>query len=462
MSGQTPTNTNPSSASRVGVQRSTLRRVLSAQETGLVLVIVIIMTVLTLRSGSVPSPDREQLPAGSTAAVTAEAVIATLPGGATRTYSVADGFGLDQRGAVVFIVRKQRVLVPAGANLNETDVPRGVEVLRNGARVGFYPADAGWSAGQLDDGRRVIERDPPRNKFLNKDNLILVATVASFIAIIAVGMTGIIVLGGIDLSVGSIYGLALVVGATVLNHWQAGTGESAISPAMVVPIGMLLCCAVGAAAGLVNGSASVGLGVHPFIITLGGMAVYRGIAFVTTSGLSVGDLPPAYGQFVRAKVAGMNVVPTLTMIMIGLLGVFVFTRTVFGRRVFAIGGNETAARYAGVPVGLIKVITFTLCGMLAGLSAGLALGYYGSGSSADGTGYELEVIAAAVVGGASLSGGRGSALGAVLGAIIIQLINNGFEVLGIDSSYRQIVIGLAIVLAVVVDQTKHRLLTSRR
>ena len=152
MSGQTPTNTNPSSASRVGVQRSTLRRVLSAQETGLVLVIVIIMTVLTLRSGSVPSPDREQLPAGSTAAVTAEAVIATLPGGATRTYSVADGFGLDQRGAVVFIVRKQRVLVPAGANLNETDVPRGVEVLRNGARVGFYPADAGWSDGQLDLG----------------------------------------------------------------------------------------------------------------------------------------------------------------------------------------------------------------------------------------------------------------------------------------------------------------------
>jgi ribose transport system permease protein len=144
------------------------------------------------------------------------------------------------------------------------------------------------------------------------------------------------------------------------------------------------------------------------------------------------------------------------MIATGLAGAFVFTRTVFGRRIFAIGGNETAARYAGIPVRASKIWVFVLAGLLAGLSAAIAVGKYGSASSADGTGYELDVIAAAVVGGASLTGGRGTAIGAILGAIVIQLINNGFEVLQIDANYKQIVIGLAIVIAVVVDQMKTR------
>jgi ribose transport system permease protein len=146
------------------------------------------------------------------------------------------------------------------------------------------------------------------------------------------------------------------------------------------------------------------------------------------------------------------------MVAVAAAGAFVLGRTVLGRRAYAIGGNETAARYAGVPVGRTKIIMYTLMGMLAGLSAAVYLGYLGAASSDAGQGYELSVIAAAVIGGASLSGGRGSAVGAVLGAILIQLINNAMIILDIDTNYTNIVMGAAIVVAVVLDQAKSRLL----
>jgi ribose/xylose/arabinose/galactoside ABC-type transport system permease subunit len=284
----------------------------------------------------------------------------------------------------------------------------------------------------------------------------IVATSASFYGIMAVGLTAIIVLGGIDLSVGAIYALASVIGAVCLKKLGGDDGSAVgLLPALLVGFGV--CGMVGAACGLINGSASVGLRVHPFIITLGGMGVYRGIAYLTSQGQSISDFPPAFGGFVRMNILGVEPLPLLAMLLVGLIGTVVFTRTVFGRRIFATGGNEIAARYAGIPVGRTKIIVFTLSGLLAGLAAAIAIGKYGAASSQDGSGYELEVIAAAVVGGASLSGGRGTALGAVLGAVVIQLINNGFEALAIDQAYKQIVIGLAIVLAVVVDQMKSRL-----
>jgi ribose transport system permease protein len=145
------------------------------------------------------------------------------------------------------------------------------------------------------------------------------------------------------------------------------------------------------------------------------------------------------------------------MAAVTVAGIFVLNRTVLGRRIYAIGGNETAARYAGIPVGRVKVIVYTLMGLLAGLSACLYLGYLGAAETNAGNGYELKVIAAAVIGGASLSGGRGTALGAVLGALLIQLIDNGMLILNIDQNYNQIVMGAAIVVAVVLDQLKTRL-----
>ncbi|MCA3004600.1 MAG: ABC transporter permease [Planctomycetaceae bacterium] len=349
----------------------------------------------------------------------------------------------------------QRTFTDQPAGTVATDKPdgSGFSIEHDGRRTEFLAAD-GFSYRSTPD-KVILIRAFETNRFLNAANMLSVLTAASFIAIMAVGMTGIIVMGGIDLSVGSIYALAAVLGALVLRAVESAMPGS--SWLVTVPIGLAVCVGVGALCGLINGSATVGLKVHPFIITLGGMAVYRGIAFVSTEGQSIGSFPESFVKgFFRAEMFGITPLPMLVMLVVAVVGLIVLSMTVFGRHTYAIGGNETAARYAGVPVGRRKIMLFTLCGALAGLSAAVYLGYYGAGSSDAGKGYELSVIAATVVGGASLSGGRGSALGAVLGAIVIQLIDNSILVLGIDQNYKEIVIGLAIVLAVVVDQAKQR------
>ena len=149
------------------------------------------------------------------------------------------------------------------------------------------------------------------------------------------------------------------------------------------------------------------------------------------------------------------------MVLVAVAGGLWLTRTVPGRRIYAVGGNETASRFSGIRTGRVKLGVFAVSGLAAGIAALLSLGYYGSATSADGSGYELNVIAAAVVGGASLTGGRGTALGALLGALIIQLISSGIVILGIDQNYSQIIIGAVVILAVLLDQT-NRWLSSRR
>lgn len=433
-------------------------RLLLIQEVGLVVVIILMVLGLTLKTPNIPRPDFIPVPKGQQAVVTPESITFTNEAGKPITLKRSDGWVLTQRGILERAERKQIVTIPAGTT--PESIPGGVRMAGTD-----YLASQGWQVATTPEGGSQLQRDPLVNKFFNSQNLMIVLTSASFYAIMAVGLTAIIVLGGIDLSVGAIYALAAVCGAYVLNRMQAGALDTgiAIPTWLALLVGIGVCSLVGMVCGLVNGSASVGLGVHPFIITLGGMGVYRGLAFVTTKGLSIGDLPPAYGDSIRSKaLGGINFVPTTVMLLIGAIGALIFSRTVFGRRIFAIGGNEVAAKYAGIPVARVKVWVFTLAGLLAGLSASIALGHYGSASSADGRGYELDVIAAAVVGGASLSGGRGSAMGAILGAIIIQLINNGFESIGLDQNYKQIVIGLAIVLAVLVDQTKNHFSGSKR
>jgi ribose/xylose/arabinose/galactoside ABC-type transport system permease subunit len=142
----------------------------------------------------------------------------------------------------------------------------------------------------------------------------------------------------------------------------------------------------------------------------------------------------------------------IVMIIVMIIGGIVLSKMAFGRKVYAIGGNETASRYSGIRVGGVKLLVYTISGLAAGIAAVLSLGYYGAGSSGDGQGYELNVIAAAVVGGASLVGGKGTALGALLGAIILQMITNGLVILNIPQNYSQIVIGLVVIAAVLFDQ----------
>jgi len=295
------------------------------------------------------------------------------------------------------------------------------------------------------------------NKFLRADNLDKLAKNTSFFAIMAIGATFVIITGGIDLSVGSIYCLAAVCGAMVLNYFGpqgAGAGTSAV---WVVPMAMVVCLGVGTLCGLLNGVGVVWLRVHPFVITLGTMAIYRSVAFVMTKAQAFTHFPAAFTDgFIRFKVvwgsANLYPVPLAIMIGVTLLAGWFLRRAVTGRHVFAVGGNEQASLFSGLPVSGVKLKVYAFSGLSAGIAAMIMLGYYGSASSDAGKGYELDVIAAAVVGGASLAGGRGTALGALLGALIIQMINNGIVILNIDQNYSQIIIGAVIVLAVLLDR----------
>jgi ribose/xylose/arabinose/galactoside ABC-type transport system permease subunit len=294
------------------------------------------------------------------------------------------------------------------------------------------------------------------NKFLNAETLTQIAKDTSFFAIMAVGMTVVIITAGIDLSVGSVYALASVAGAIYMNQFGSDG-----SPWMAC-VGVLITIGVGLLCGLFNGLMTVGFNVHPFIITLGTMAIYRGIAFVSTNGQSIGDFPQSFRDFVRQGVIGdLSLVPLIVMVLVCVVGGIFLARMTIGRRIYAIGGNETASRYSGIRVGRIKLLAYTISGLTAGIGAVLALGYYGAGSSGDGQGYELTVIAAAVVGGASLVGGKGSALGAVLGAVILQMISTGMIILGIPQNYSQIVTGAVVITAVLLDQL-NRWISDRR
>lgn len=288
-----------------------------------------------------------------------------------------------------------------------------------------------------------------KNKFLNSRNLVKLAKDTSFIAIMAVGATFVIVSGGIDLSVGAIYALASVFGATVFTRFGL---DASGNPTAVLP-GLLACIGAGMACGLFNGAMIVALKVHPFIITLGTMAVFRGIAFMVTNGQSVGGFPASFRDFIRWETeGGLSVVPLAVTIVVMILGSIYLSRLAMGRRIYAVGGNELASRFSGIRVSRTKLSVYVVSGLTAGVAALIALGYYGSASSSDGHSYELSVIAAAVVGGASLSGGRGSALGAVLGALILQMINTGIVILDINQNYSQIITGAVVIIAVVLDQ----------
>ena len=309
------------------------------------------------------------------------------------------------------------------------------------------------------------EREPvvrEANKFLNAANLAQLAKDTSFVAIMAVGATIVIISGGIDLSVGSIYALSSVTAALLFHQYGPEGPQAATSSWLSVPLGMAVCVGVGTLCGILNGGMIVALRVHPFIITLGTMAIYRGIAFVITKGQSVGAFPEAFRELILYDLGrGLSVTPLAVMIMVTIAGIIFLSRMAAGRRVYAVGGNELASRYSGIRVERVKLGVFILSGLTAGIAALMASGYYGAATSGDGSGYELNVIAAAVVGGASLSGGKGSALGACLGALIIQMINSGIVILEIDQNYSSIIIGSVVILAVLLDQLNNALARRR-
>ena len=423
------TSNPPDSSKPAKPAKPLWRRLFGAQESGLVIVIALVMAALTVFGGTKPGNIERIALSSAVTAVDGSGDVLTLTADAFTRDQLIKAYGVSESGPLAVKVGDQTTRINVGTN----------------------PRVTGDDADRQLLVRRTI------NKFLDINNIVLIAKNASFIAIMAVGMTAIIIMGGIDLSVGSIYALAAVIGAISLRKVFADSPESGTIHSLLT--GVIVCGGLGAICGAFNGIMIVGLRVHPFIITLGTMAIFRGLVFMLTKGESISDFSPHFTKgFFKAEIgSGLYPVPIFVMALVVAVGVFVLSRTVLGRRAYAIGGNETAAVYAGVPVGRVKIIFYTLCGMLAGLSACVYLGYLGAAEPGAGQGYELSVVAATVIGGASLSGGRGSAAGAMLGAILVELINNAMVILEIDQSYTQIVMGTAIIAAVVVDQAKGQL-----
>ncbi|TBO58413.1 ABC transporter permease [Streptomyces kasugaensis] len=284
----------------------------------------------------------------------------------------------------------------------------------------------------------VLSRD-----FLNGQNLLNVGVQASVTAILAFGVTFVIVSAGIDLSVGSVAALAATVVA-----WAA-TNEG-----LPVWIAVLLGLAVGVAAGLVSG-ALVAYGRLPaFIATLAMLSIGRGLALVISGGSPIAF--PTSVSRLGDTLGGWLPVPVLVMIAMGLIAALILARTYAGRAMFAIGGNEEAARLSGINVRRRKLVIYALSGLFAAVAGIVLAARLTSAQPQAAGGYELDAIAAVVIGGASLSGGSGKASGTLIGALILAVLRNGLNLLSVSAFWQQVATGLVIALAVLLDTLRRR------
>jgi ribose transport system permease protein len=275
--------------------------------------------------------------------------------------------------------------------------------------------------------------------FMTGRNLSSVLLGFSFVGIAALGQVLVIIAGRIDLSSGSVMGLSGMVCAITMTSGFGMWG------------GIVAGILTGAACGVFNAVFTVRFGITSFIVTLGTLQVARGITVGLTEGNTVTGFPDLFLWFGSGTVFGVPF-PLILLILIGLVISFALRNTGIGREVYAVGGNETAARLAGVAVNRIQVGVFVLSGLLAGLAGVLLTARLGAAVSNAATGYELTIIASVVIGGASLAGGAGTALGVVLGALLIALVNNALVLLTVPTYWQQTFIGAVIVAAALLDR----------
>jgi ribose/xylose/arabinose/galactoside ABC-type transport system permease subunit len=279
--------------------------------------------------------------------------------------------------------------------------------------------------------------------FLSVSNLLNIAEQTSINATVAVGMTFVILSGGIDLSVGSIVALSGVVLGLALRDGQP------------LVLAVLLALTVGIICGQINGTLIDRGGLPPFIVTLGMMSIARGAALVITEGRPVSGFDETFRSIATARI-GFVPAPVLIMTSVYLIAHFVLARTTFGRYVYAIGGNEEAARLSGVRIHLHKSLIYAVSGLTSAVAAVILTARLNSAQPIAGMMYELDAIAATVIGGTSLMGGEGTLAGTLVGALIMGVLRNGLNLLGVSSFLQQIVIGGVIVGAVLVDTVLKR------
>ena len=275
--------------------------------------------------------------------------------------------------------------------------------------------------------------------FLTATNLINILKQAATVSVVAIGMTFALISGGLDLSAGSVIALAGVCSA------KFGLPDG---PFIAVPI--LVAVAVGAACGLVNGLVIAKGGVPPFIVTLGMSLAARGMALLVTNAMPVFGLSKEYVYLGSGKIGSIPVI-VLVMFALLIIATAVLEKTKFGRHVYAVGGNELSAHVSGIRTDRVKIMTYVIVGIMTGLCGMLLAGRIQSGTPTMGEGYELDAIAGAVIGGVSTSGGVGKVYGAVIGSLLLAVISNGLDLLNVSAYYQQIIKGVIIVSAVLID-----------
>ncbi|MFP4409067.1 MAG: ABC transporter permease [Spirochaetaceae bacterium] len=279
--------------------------------------------------------------------------------------------------------------------------------------------------------------------FLTARNAFSVSRQVSFLAIIAISELFVILTAGIDLSVGSVVGLS---GVTTGLALAAG-----FHPLLAIAVGLLTGCVTG----LINGILVAYVGVTPFIVTLGMLSMARGMVWILTKGWPITDIPESFIIIGQGRILGLPV-PLLILAVVALLAYIVLKYLPFGRRVYAIGGNERATELSGINVRRIKLVVYTLSNILASITGIILVARFSSAQSSVGETWELDAIAAAVIGGTSLAGGKGSVLGVLIGAAIMGVIRNGLVLMKVSVYWQQFIIGMVIVLAAIIDIVRNQ------
>lgn len=296
--------------------------------------------------------------------------------------------------------------------------------------------------------------------FLSTNNILNILLQVSVICIIAVGMTYVILTGGIDLSVGSIVALSAVCLGIFTHAGMKWLGEDASDLAIlaIVLLSILGSILVGALCGYVNGIIIVYGKVTSFIATLGMMGIARGLALTLSDGKTIYNFPDALRFFGNGRISISDSfsipIPVIIAILVVLVSFYVLSQTIFGRQIYALGGNREAVRLSGVNVDKLEVKTYVINGALAAVGAVILVGRLNAAQPIAGTGYELDAIAATVIGGTSLIGGFGSVIGTSIGALIMGVLQNGLTLLNVTSYLQRLIIGIVIILAVFFDQVR--------
>jgi ribose transport system permease protein len=371
----------------------------------------------------------------------------------------------DTAGDVLFANATADSLEKAGAqvlaNVNGAapDAKQAIEkIIAEGKQIDAIAANdvtAKWTVfdryAELSSAKRVTPKSYRWPDFLKVSNLLGVANQTAIYAIIAIGMTMVIITGGIDLSVGSLVALVSVIVAVFIRDFGGGVDASIGVVILAGVIGIVVCAIEGA----FSGTMITLFRIPPFIVTLGEMMIASGLAYKLSEGRSIPELPDSFFWLGRGETYGIPN-PILLMVMLYVIAHIVMSRSVIGRYIYAIGGNQEAARLSGVPVNRVLLLVYIISGALAGLGGIVLTSQLSAGDPKFGLMYELEVIAAVVVGGTSLMGGQGKIFGTLIGAFIIAVIKNGMNLLGVDPFNQKIVLGSVLMLAVLLDTLKRR------